>query len=181
ILVMLLPGSDAGIVAREVSTALSRTLGGPVTAAGQAVGLIKEHSSDWRHLPQAYAAARDCLTAMLALGRDGQRATMADLGFVGVVLSGGDSPGAFVTGALGPVLDYDAARGTDLIDTVDAYFGSGCHLGHTATLLHVHPDALGQRLSRIGKLLGDDWVEPQRALEIQLALRLRTLLGPVPA
>ncbi|MEO7127126.1 MAG: diguanylate phosphodiesterase, partial [Nakamurella sp.] len=113
VLVMLLPGSDAGVIAREVSTALGRTLGGPVTAAGQAVGLINGHSPGRRHFPQAYAAARSCLTAMLALGRDGQRATMADLGFVGVVLSGGDSRNAFDTDTLGTVLDYDAARGTD--------------------------------------------------------------------
>ena len=35
-----------------------------------------------------------------------------------------------------------------------------------------------QRLDRIGRLLGQGWTSPDRALEIQLALRLHRLTGP---
>ncbi len=185
-IVLLLPGSDAGAVAREVSTALGRTLGGPVTAAGHAAGSIagyvagssadRNGSAHDHDLPAAYRAARDCLSAMLALGRTGQGATMTDLGFVGVVLSGGRTGADFVTDALGPVLDYDAARGTDLATTLDAYFATGGHLGRTAERLHVHPNTVGQRLSRVGTLLGSDWTDPERTLQIQLALQLRAVL-----
>jgi DNA-binding PucR family transcriptional regulator len=34
-----------------------------------------------------------------------------------------------------------------------------------------------QRLDRIAQLLGEDWQEPDRALEIQVALRLHRLVG----
>ena len=34
-----------------------------------------------------------------------------------------------------------------------------------------------QRLDRVAALLGDDWQSPDRALELQLALRLRRLRG----
>ena len=40
-------------------------------------------------------------------------------------------------------------------------------------MLHLHPNTVGQRLSRVGKLLGPDWSKPDRALQIQLALQLR--------
>jgi DNA-binding PucR family transcriptional regulator len=37
----------------------------------------------------------------------------------------------------------------------------------------VHANTVAQRLDRIGVLLGADWASPERALELQLALRLR--------
>lgn len=173
-IVLLLPGSDAGSIARQVAVWLGRSLAGPVTVAGQAAGRIDAGRRD--ALVAAYETAKSCLTAMTALGRQGDGATMSELGFIGVVLSAGGAGSAFVADTLGPVLDYDAARGTDLATTLDAYFGSGCHPSRTAVTLHVHPNTVGQRLSRIGTLLGQDWSEPERALQIQLALRLRGLL-----
>ena len=128
-------------------------------------------------LAASYAKARDCLSAMVALGREGAGATVSELGFVGVLLSAGGNRVQFVTDTLGPVLDYDAARGSDLAATLDAWFGQGGHLGRAATVLHLHPNTVGQRLSRIGTLLGPDWSEPARALQIQLALQLRSLIG----
>ena len=45
----------------------------------------------------------------------------------------------------------------------------------TAKRLHVHPNTVAQRLDRIGTLLGDDWRDPARGLDVQLALRLYRL------
>ena len=47
-----------------------------------------------------------------------------------------------------------------------------------AAALHVHVNTVAQRLERIGTLLGAGWQEPDRALEIQLALRLHRLGAP---
>jgi len=177
-LVLLVPGNDAGAAARDAAAGLGRVLGGPVTAAAQAVAasVTPGATSTTHRLAAAHRSAMDCLTAMLALGHDGQGATLAELGFVGVLLSGGDSGTRFVQETLGPVLDYDAGRGTDLAATLAAWFDQGGHLGRTAGVLHLHPNTVGQRLSRIGTLLGADWSEPARALQIQLALQLRAVL-----
>jgi len=172
-LVLLVPGTDPGAAAREAATGLARVLGGPVTAAGEQVAAGPSRGAE---LVRAHRSARQGLTAMLALGREGQGATTADLGFVGVLLSAGDSGARFVQGTLGPVLDYDAARGSDLAATLDAWFGEGGHLGRTAAALHLHPNTVGQRLSRVATLLGEDWTKPDRALQVQLALQLRKLL-----
>ena len=148
-------------------------LGGPVTAAGEQVAAGPSRGAE---LARAHRSARQGLAAMLALGRAGQGATTADLGFVGVLLSAGDSGRRFVQDTLGPVLDYDTARGSDLAATLDAWFGEGGHVGRTAAMLHVHPNTVGQRLSRVATLLGEDWSAPDRALQVQLALQLRKLL-----
>ena len=41
----------------------------------------------------------------------------------------------------------------------------------------MHANTVAQRLDRIGVLLGPDWSAPERALELQLALRLRLVRG----
>jgi DNA-binding PucR family transcriptional regulator len=73
---------------------------------------------------------------------------------------------------------YDRRRGTDLLQTLEAYFASGSSPARTKDALHVHVNTVAQRLERVGRLLGADWQTPARALEIQLALRLHRLAAP---
>jgi len=40
----------------------------------------------------------------------------------------------------------------------------------------VHVNTVAQRLERVAALLGATWQQPDRALELQLALRLRRLM-----
>jgi DNA-binding PucR family transcriptional regulator len=120
---------------------------------------------------QLYRQAAHCLDALLALGRIGDAASAGDLG---LLLGGGQVPG-FVERTLGPVLDYDARRSTDLLRTLGAYFACGGNLMRAKDRLHVHVNTVTQLLDRIAKLLGKDWLSPDRALELQLALRLHRL------
>jgi DNA-binding PucR family transcriptional regulator len=82
-----------------------------------------------------------------------------------------------VASVLGPVLEYDAQRGTALLETLRTYFGQGGNLSRTGSALHVHANTVTQRLERITNLLGEGWNAPDRQLEVQLALRLHALLG----
>jgi DNA-binding PucR family transcriptional regulator len=83
----------------------------------------------------------------------------------------------FVRRALGPVLDYDARRGTDLIATLCAWFDAGGSPARAAEALKVHVNTVTQRLDRVAQLLGRDWSRPENALEVHLALRLHRLTG----
>ena len=76
---------------------------------------------------------------------------------------------------LGPLLDYDTRRGSELVKTLQAYFDAGGSPRHAATDLHVHVNTVSQRLERISALLGPHWQRPDDALELQLALRLMRL------
>lgn len=175
--VLMLPGQDAGGSARAVARDLSRVTGRPVTAgaSGPATGPGA--------LAGTFHEADRCLTALGALGRAGQGASTAELGFVGLLLGtvgdrGDRDVARFLTTTVGPVVDYDARRGTALVKTLEAYFGVGGSLARAAEQLHVHVNTVTQRLERVGQLLGADWQRPERALEVQLALRLHRLRAP---
>jgi sugar diacid utilization regulator len=176
--VLMVPGADPGAAARTAAADLSRVLGVAVTAggAGPAVGPVA--------IADAFTAARRCVGALLALGRAGQGSSAAELGFVGLLLDtteDGLATGGvarFVADTLGPVLDYDARRGTALVPTLAAYFTAGASPARAAERLHVHVNTVAQRLDRVSQLLGEDWQAPDRALEIQLALRLHRLAAP---
>ena len=89
----------------------------------------------------------------------------------------GDGPdvGGYLDRVLGPVLDYDERRGSDLAGTLEAYFGGGASPRRAAGQLHVHPNTVAQRLDRVTGLLGESWRAPERALDLQLALRVARL------
>ncbi|KUJ49276.1 MULTISPECIES: helix-turn-helix domain-containing protein [Micromonospora] len=175
--VLMLPGQDAGGSARAVSRDLSRITGRPVTAG--ASGPVAGPTS----LAVAFREADRCLAALGALGRAGQGASTAELGFVGLLLGtvsgdGDADVSQFLATTIGPVVDYDARRGTALVRTLEAYFGVGGSLARAAELLHVHVNTVTQRLERVGQLLGADWQKPEQALQVQLALRLHRLRTP---
>ncbi|MQA05369.1 MAG: GAF domain-containing protein [Streptosporangiales bacterium] len=161
--VLLLPGAEPAAAARAVVKELGdgATAGAssPVTGAEAAAA--------------AYREAVRCVDALLALGRRGVGAAMSELGFVGLVLGEGRDVQSFVRSTIGPVLEYDARRGTELVDTLHAYYAADRSAVRAHHALHVHVNTVNQRLARVGQLLGSDWQEAQRSLEIQLALQLR--------
>ena len=168
-LVLVVPEPDAAAAARALADDLAQTLSHPVTVggAGPVSGVLE--------LMGAHSEATRCVTALRSLGRSGQGSSLAELGFVGLVL--GDQPDVpgFVGSVLGPLVDYDERRGTDLVGTLEAYFDSGGNLARTSETLHLHVNTVTQRLGRIGKLIGDDWQDPDRQLELQVALRLHRI------
>jgi DNA-binding PucR family transcriptional regulator len=172
---LLLPGADPAAAARTVAKELGRALSRPVTAGG--AGPVSSPSA----VAGAFHEADSCATALLALGRVGDGAGHTELGYVGLLLGDRRDVPAFVHAAAGPVIDYDARRGTALLKTLEAYFAAGGSLARAAESLHVHVNTVTQRLDRIGHLLGPDWQTPSRALDLQLALRLHRLRGPLSA
>lgn len=169
--VLLLPGDAPGETARRVAKELGAALAAPVTVG--AAGPIR----DLTGVPAAHKEARRCADTLLALDRLDDGADARELGFVGLLIGTHRDARGFLDSTLGPVLDYDSRRGTSLVRTLETYFSSRCGLSKTAERLHVHINTVHQRLHRVSRLLGEDWQEPERALEIQLALRLHRLRG----
>jgi hypothetical protein len=167
--VLLLPGTDPGEAARRVAVELAAAVGEPVTAGGAGPVAGPEQVAG------AYAAASRCLRTLIALDRTGDGASTEDLGFVGLILGDGGDVGGFVAATIGPVIDYDERRGTDLLSTLEAYFNAAGNLTRTRDALQVHVNTVTQRLDRIGQLIGAGWQQADRALEVQLALRLHRL------
>lgn len=120
-----------------------------------------------------YAEAVRCLDALTALDGVGGTASLRELGFLGLLLSADHDVESFIASTVGPVLEHDAGRPTELTRTLEAYFACGASPTRAAEALHVHPNTVSRRLERITDLLGPHWQRPARALEIQMALRLR--------
>jgi GAF domain-containing protein/sugar diacid utilization regulator len=164
--VLLLPGTDAAATARAAFDNLSGLLRDPVTVSASSP------VSDPGSVFHGYHEALRCLEAMTALGATGRPATARELGFVGILLADNHDVDGFVHAAIGPILDYDRLRSTELARTLEVYFAAGSSPTYAAKELHVHPNTVARRLERISELLGAQWQEPTQTLEVQLALRL---------
>jgi hypothetical protein len=171
---LLAPSEEPGALARSLAADVGRALAGPVT-----VGSAGPAASHGR-LREAHREALRCLQALQALGRTGEGGSLPELGFLGVLLGDRTDVTGYVRRVLGPVLDYDAQRGTELVRTLDAYYAQGASLARAKDELHVHVNTVVQRLERVRHLLGPDWNAPEHALEVQLALRLHRLGGSPP-
>jgi GAF domain-containing protein len=127
----------------------------------------------------AWQEARQTFVALQRLDRRGDVSDPAGLGLARLLLgrSGPQELEEFIIRTLGPVLDYDAARETQLAETVGAWLASGGALRETAEHLHIHPNTVTQRLERVGQLLGTGWRDPARKLDVQLALQMARLRG----
>ncbi len=170
--VVVVPSEDPHQVGDDLRAALAE-LGGVAT-----VGVAG--TSDALHgdrLVTAHDEARRCLDTLVRLGRRGAVSDPAGLGVARLLLGDNDREHvtAFIETTIGPVRAWDDRRGTGLVATLEEWFASGGHLKVTASALHVHPNTVTQRLERIGELLGAGWREPERSLDLQLALRLARL------
>lgn len=89
-----------------------------------------------------------------------------------------DSPelGSFCQETIGALIEYDRAQGTDLIETLTAYFAHKGNLSQTAEALFVHRNTLLYRMQRIKEISGLDLDNPETRLSVQLALRAHRLL-----
>ncbi|MFB6781837.1 helix-turn-helix domain-containing protein [Streptomyces sp. NPDC056352] len=172
--VVLLPGADdPGSAARTLAEALTTATGHPVTvgaerAAPGAAAVVEAHRD----------AAR-CLDVLIALDRAGEGACREDLGIHGILLgpAGRDELDRFVRRTIGPLVDHDATRGSDLVRTALTYFTCDGNLGRTATALYVHVNTLYQRIDRISALLGPQWRHGDHGLQVHLALTMHRTAG----
>jgi GAF domain-containing protein len=166
---LLIGGDHPGDAARRMVRELGAYLGVPVTGGG--AGPL----AGPQEVPSAYAEAQRCASALLALDRAGHAASAAELGFVGLLVGAERDVGAFVTDSLGALLEYDRRRGTALVQTLESYFDAGASAARAAEALHIHVNTVTQRIARISQVLGAGWQQPDRSLELRLALRLHRL------
>jgi sugar diacid utilization regulator len=131
------------------------------------------------NLPAAFREARSVHDALTALGRTSSAGDRAALGTAGMLLSSMDSDFAeqLLNAHIGPLLEYDVRRGTELVLTAWTYLESDSSHAIAASHLHIHHNTMRQRVERIGSILGAGWRNGGKALDVHIALqiwRLRT-------
>ncbi|MGW3485590.1 PucR family transcriptional regulator [Rhodococcus indonesiensis] len=126
-------------------------------------------------LAASYREAHETLEVMTALGQTGHIGTSADLGLYRILLGGArdGEVAKLIEDTLGPLLEEEARRGVSLLDTLSEYLRRNQRRAATADALNIHVNTLYQRLRAIDRVLGPDWKDNERAVDLQVLLRLR--------
>ena len=83
----------------------------------------------------------------------------------------------FVREWLGPLLDYDAAHGAELVKTLSTYLECGGNYDETADGLAIHRSTLRYRLQRIREVSGLDLGDVDSRFNLHAATRAWRVLG----
>lgn len=124
----------------------------------------------------SYVAA---LFALRAAPGDVRVATQDSLGAYRLLLGGQPEPvlEGFVRSVLGPLIDRDGSRGSELLRSVQAFVEAGGRWEPGAEELGVHRHTLRYRIHQAEEILGRDLSSPDTQLEVLLALKAREILA----
>ncbi|MBX9920303.1 helix-turn-helix domain-containing protein [Mycolicibacterium frederiksbergense] len=152
---------------------LAGKLAGTLSASGAAEFAVAAVSATGTvtDLPDAYRT----LCGAMNLASDTQSTTVIDMADVtiGHLLLQLDDPQrlrAFARAVLGPVLDYDRSRQTELIHTARVHLEHSLDRRATANALHLHPNTVAQRIRRLEELTGLQLSRPRDLLRLTSAL-----------
>jgi DNA-binding PucR family transcriptional regulator len=190
------PGADQFL---HLVTRVARDVGGGplIVGRGEAVVLLADHDLDCETLARDLTAAMGEGACRLAIGgvcqrpsefaRSYREAQLAmnlqangagpdvfaweSLGIYGILSTAEDVARLeqFVQSQLGALLDYDAQKGADLVETLFHYLESG--LTAASEKLILHRNTLKYRLQRIQELSGHDLSDRGARFNLQLAAR----------
>ena len=160
------PEDLAGVVCEEVKQGVD----GLTVRAG--VGEMVAPSA----IRQSYLSA---VFALRAAPQDRGVATQRDLGSYGFLLNAQPRPvlEGYVRSVLGPLIDRDVSRSSDLVESVNAFIEAGGRWEQGAEVLGVHRHTLRYRVRQAEELLGRDLTSAEDRLEVWLALKASEILA----
>ncbi|GAB3004440.1 helix-turn-helix domain-containing protein [Amycolatopsis acidiphila] len=170
--------ADGSVDGAALHEALARELGTGTGAIG--IGGRCETPSA---LPRSYAQALQALDIRLGSAAPHGATAFDQLGVYRILSSttGREHVRAFVREWLGPLLDYDAKRGSSLVRTLFQYLESGGNYDAAAAALLIHRSTLRYRLARIREIGGLDLTEVDTRLNLHVATRgWQILSSPEP-
>jgi sugar diacid utilization regulator len=174
VIVMLVGGRGGAPVDWEaLRTASLRELGGG--RCRLAVGGLYQHPSE---LPRSLREAQLSLRLQKVSGQSEQTTVYGELGVFQMFASMPDLRDIenFARRWLHALIDYDEAKGTDLVKTLGRYLDNGGRYEATALALSIHRSTLKYRLHRIRELTDLDVGDPETHFNLQLATRAWTTL-----
>lgn len=144
--------------------------GGATGPSARAVRVGVGEKTPTRAVRRSYVSARMTLEAAPP-GRE--VATSRDLGSYGFLLGAQPRPAleSYVAAVLGPLMERDRARSSDLMGSVRAFLEAGGRWEAGAAALGVHRHTLRYRVRQTEELLGRDLSSAEDRLEVWLALK----------
>ncbi|BBZ26311.1 hypothetical protein MMAD_06060 [Mycolicibacterium madagascariense] len=133
-------------------------------------------------IPQSFSKARRALSIRLNSAHPEGHADYDELGFYHLVDAAHTMGVAhdYVRKWLGVLLDYDVAKRSDLVHTLNYYLECGGNYDESAAALHVHRSTLRYRLGRIADLTGFDLRDVDTRFNLHAATRAWRFLTPEP-
>lgn len=170
------PGPASELAAQlrvEVQTAL------PDLSVSAGIGRAVLHP---REVPSAYEEAAQALAIAQKLHGGARTVHFGRLGIERLLyhLLGHPELERFATELLGNLQAYDADHRADLVRTLEVFLACNGNHVRAARELNLHRNTLLYRLARIGNILGRDLDDAETRLALQVALRSRAALQPVP-
>lgn len=169
-LVVIMPPDSAarGRLPAQLGAVLDRAEGAWIAGLGRACVELLDFST-------SYDEARAACELVLRGGASGPVVTAHELGILGMASLPAAHLRTTVRDVLGPLLDLDAARGTDFVPTLRAYLSHDRHLPDTSAALHVHYNTVRNRIARIEATLGVDMRDVDDRFRLETALRMHAL------
>jgi sugar diacid utilization regulator len=158
-----------------VYTALAHELGTPDGAIG-----VSTRCDSPDGIPRCYQEALRALEVRQNSRQRSGTTFFDDLGLYRILGPGNDLRELedFVREWLGQLIDYDAGRGTELVETLSRYFDCGGNYDDAAAALTVHRSTLRYRLQRIREISDRDLADVDTRLNLQVATRVwKIILG----
>ena len=141
-------------------------------------GVLSRPLSSATEIPALHASLKRALVVLSRLGVQGRIVAQNELALYSTLFESHDQTSLtqFFEATIGPLIEHDKRRGTELTPTLLNYFDSNQNARSTAQRLGIHVNTVRQRLTTIEGLIGA-WGQASRALEVQMALRLWSLRG----
>jgi GAF domain-containing protein len=125
-------------------------------------------------LHRCYREAVDTMNALLQLGHEDAAVTADELGIYRILLNhtGRRELQAQFDHALGAVAAEQHRRNVPMLATLRVFLDHGCRAAPAARALGIHVNTLYQRIAVLDRLLGRDWREPPRSVDLHILLRV---------
>ena len=144
-------------------------------------GVLSRPVSGPAEVPALYVTLRRALPVLGRIGVAGHIINQNDMALYSTLFETHDqkSLAGFLNTTIGPLIQHDQKRGSELAATLLTYFECNQNAKTTSQRLDIHVNTVRQRLASVEELLGY-WGNATRALELHVALRLWSLSTPAP-
>lgn len=152
----------------DLHSMVVRELGGSICRIG--VGGQAQGVEDF---PRSHREALLALRLQRDIARSAGVTVFDELGIYRLLATSDDASEIerYVDEWLGPLIEYDAQRHADLVDTLHQYLESGGHYDSAALALSIHRSTLKYRLQRIRQVTERDLSDPEVSFNLKLACR----------
>jgi purine catabolism regulator len=171
----VLAGRVVAVVAHPNALDLAEALLAELAASERSFRVGVGEAVPMVNVRQSYLGALFALRA----APNADLASPADLGSYGLLLGGQPRPvlESFVRAVIGPLIERDRERSSDLVASVRAFVEAGGRWEPGADSLGVHRHTLRYRIRQVEDLLGRDLSSTEDQLEVWLALKAADILA----